>query len=126
MKLKKNLILVLFLILLILIMLFLSKSFNYVFLIAGIILGLFLRYEYFYFGLGLISNLNFLSNVLVFFYGLPYGSLIFYRKKKKYLVYSLILFSTGLLSYFLNYNLLSLSAGGLTGILILKVYKFFK
>lgn len=110
-------------VLLSLVVVFLFNSFNVLFLILGLVLGFLLRFEYFYFGLGLVSVVDFLGSALVFLYGLPYGSLTFYHKKKKYLFFSFILFLVGLLNYFFNYNLASLSAGGLISLFIIKLWK---
>ena len=112
-------------ILLILSLSFLYSSFNLILLLTGIIFGIFLRFEYLYFGLGVISSLNFLTSALVFIYGLFYGSLIFYYKKWKNLVYSLILFFLGFLVYFLDYNILSFAAGGLLSLFFIKFWKIF-
>ena len=109
----------------ILLVILIYYSFDLSLFLIGILLGLILRFEYFYFGAAIASsfnlNLSFLSSALVFVYGLPYGSLIYYYKKVKYLVYSLIFFSLPMLNYFFNYNLLSISAGGLLSLFIIKI-----
>ncbi len=110
-------------VLLSLVVVFLFNSFNLLFLIFGLVIGVVLRYEYFYFGLGLVPVADFLSSALVFVYGLPHGSLAFYHKKKKHLFFSLILFLAGLLSYFFSYNLTSFSAGGLISMFVIKLWK---
>ena len=101
------------------------SSFNIFLFFIGIIAGLLLKFEYFYFGLGLISAGSFLNNALVFVYGLPYGSLAFYNKKKILLVYSSIFFAVSLMSYFLNYNFVSFAGGGLIGVLLFKLWQIF-
>lgn len=102
-------------------------SFSLVLFFIGVIIGTLFRAEYFYFGVGVFlgSNLTFLNNALVFLYGLPYGSIAFYRNKMIVLFYSLILFSVPAPLYFLDYNLVSLAGGGLVGIALAKLWKLF-
>src|SRR3989338_2674120 len=66
------------------------------FRLLEILIGLILRFEYLYFGFVLVfpfsNDVLFLLSALIFIYGLPYGSLIYYNKKIKYLIWSVILF----------------------------------
>ena len=55
-------------------------------LFIGIIFGFIIRKEYFYFSIGIVSSvfnkdLNFIYSILVFVYGMPYGSLLVYKEK---------------------------------------------
>lgn len=51
--------------------------------ILGLILGYFLVIDYFIFGLILVTTSNFLISLIVFIFGLPYGSLIKTKKVLK-------------------------------------------
>jgi len=97
------------------------KNFNLLLLTIGIILGFILRYEYFYFGVLLTQNLNFLNAGLVFLYGLPYGTLAFHKKSFKTLFYSAVFFSIGSLAVFFDYNLMSFAAGGMISVLAFNI-----
>ena len=94
-------------------------------LIIGLVFGLLVKKEYFYFGIGIASlinkNINFLYSILVFLYGMPYGSLIYYKKQLKNITFDIVLFLIPALLYFLSADLTSFSAGGLIGILIFKI-----
>lgn len=104
---------------------FLYSSFNLISFFVGIVFGLLFKFEYFYFGIGIFSSQDFLSSAMIFVYGLPYGSLAYYNKRWKILVYSFILFIIPALTYFFNYNFLSFVGGGLIGIFLLKLWKIF-
>src|SRR3989344_783744 len=101
------------------------KNFNLILLIIGLILRFILRYEYFYFGVLLTQNLNFLNAGLVFLYGLPYGTLAFHKKNLKTLFYSVVFFVIGSLAVFLDYSLMSFAAGGMISILSFNIKKIF-
>lgn len=111
--------------------LFLFNDFNLLFFIIGLVIGIIIRFEYLYFGLGLSSSLVFnqefvfVISSLVFIYGLAYGSLIYYYKKWKYLVYSSVLFILGFFVYLLGYNLISISSGALLSIFLRKSFDLF-
>lgn len=112
-------------------LLFLYYSFEPFLFIFGILIGIILRFEYFYFGFALFSNFftndfAFLSSSLIFIYGLPYGSLLYYNKKFVNIFYSLVWFVLPFLIYFFNYNMLSFAAGGLVSLFILKAGKLFR
>ncbi len=122
-----------FVILLILPLVLLSYSFNWVLLLVGLLFGVFFRFEYFYFGFsGLfrLESINFLGSALIFLYGFPYGSLVYYHKKWRLLIYSFVLFFLPLLFYFTDFNMSSFAAGGLLSLFVLKspelVRKFYK
>ena len=104
---------------------FLYSSFNLILFFVGLFLGLLFKFEYFYFGAGVVSGQDFLSSALIFVYGMPYWSLVYYKKKWKTLFYSFILFSMSALTYLFDYSLLSFAGGGLTGILLIKIWKIF-
>ncbi len=97
------------------------KDFNLILFVIGVIFGFILRFEYFYFGIILAQNINFLNAGLIFLYGLPYGTLVFYKKNFKILFYSAVLFAAGSLAVFLDYNLASFAAGGIASILVLTI-----
>lgn len=117
------------LILIVLSVSFLHYSFNWILFVFGLIFGAFFRKEYFYFGFGVFSNfnnINFLASGLIFIYGLPYGSLLFYRKKFFDLFYNLAWFFLPVVVYYLGYNMLSFAGGGLLIIFIFKIFGFFR
>jgi len=95
----------------ILVFLFL-KGFNVFYFLGGLLVGLIIRKEYFYFGL--ISN-NPVSASLIFIYGLPYGTL---NKDLMKLIYNSGFFIVALIINFIYPMNLSLSLGGLTTILL--------
>lgn len=110
---------------------FLYYSFEIVLFVFGIFFSIMFRKEYFYFGFGLFSslfnnNLAFLASSLVFIYGLPYGTLLYYNKKFMSLIYSLVLFFITFIIYFLGYNMLSFAAGALISLFVLKAGKLIK
>ncbi len=118
-------------ILILLPLLFLYYSFNWVLLISGIVLGIILRFEYLYFGFGIISsffniNLSFLSSILVFIYGLPFGGIFYYKKKFRMLFFHTILFLIPFIFYLFKFNLLSFAAGGLLSLFVIKFGTFVK
>lgn len=103
-------------------------SFNIYLFIIGIIVGVFIRFEYLYFGILLVSSLFnkellFLNSSLVFVYGLPCGSIIYLKKNLRYLFYSSLLFLLSFIVYFFDYNLISFASGGLISILSFKVFR---
>ncbi|MBS3151886.1 hypothetical protein J4230_00590 [Candidatus Woesearchaeota archaeon] len=109
---------------------FLYHSFNIFFFILGMLFGFVFRYEYFYFGVGFFSSflnkdLNFLTSSLIFIYGLPYGSVLFFVKKFRMLFYNVVLFFIPFLIYYLNYDFLSFSAGGLLVLFFMNFYRLF-
>ncbi|MFH1839706.1 MAG: hypothetical protein ABH849_00985 [Nanoarchaeota archaeon] len=97
-----------------------------IFFIAGLIVAYFFKKEYFYFGLALFSTLNIFAVVLIFLFGLPYGSSLFSKKYKyKTLLFDLILFAIPFLLFFVkvpNHFILAFTAGALFT-LIFKVDK---
>lgn len=101
------------------------KNFNLILFVVGVIFGFILRFEYFYFGIILAQNINFLNAGLIFLYGLPYGTLVFYKKNFKILFYSTVFFAIGSLAVFLDYNLASFAAGGIASILVLAIKNLF-
>ncbi len=112
-------------------LIFLYYSFELVLFVFGVLFGIFFRNEYFYFGFGLASSffnnsLSFLGSSLIFIYGLPYGSLLFYNKNGIYLVYSCVWFFLPFIVYFLGYNMLSFAAGGLISLFVIKFGKLIK
>ncbi len=100
---------------------FLLNDFNILFLIIGLLLGFFLKFEYLFFGLVLFNNSVLLNYILIFIYGLPKGTLFYYNKNLKYLIYNAILFFLGIITYFIDFNLFSLSAGALITLFIIKL-----
>ncbi len=102
------------------------KGFNILFFIIGLILGFILRYEYFYFGILLAQNINFLNAGLVFIYGLPYGTLAFYKENFRTLFYSAVFFAVGSLAFFSEYYLVSLAAGGMISVLVFNIISFYR
>src|SRR3989344_1730978 len=115
-------------ILFILVLIFLFNNFNLWVFLIGIVVAFFLKFEYLYFGLGLVSSflskdLTFLSSILVFIYGLPYGSLLFIEKKWIILFYNLLFFFIAFVFYFINFNILSFVSGALLCLFVLKLYK---
>ena len=111
-------------------LIFVYLSFNLFLFLSGILLGLIFRFEYFYFGTGLASIINkdfsFLVSSIVFVYGLPYGSLSYYNKNFKILIYSFVFFILPFIIYFLDYNFLSFASGGLLVLSIKKAIEFYK
>src|SRR3989344_1814422 len=110
---------------------FLYYSFELALFAFGIFFGVMFRSEYFYFGFGLFSslfnnNLTFLGSALVFVYGLPYGSILYYKKELKRMVYALVFFLLPLIVYLLSYDMLSFAAGGLVSLFVLKAGKLIK
>lgn len=90
-------------------------------LFIGLFLGLIFSYDYLYLGIGVVSSLNFvLYSCLIFVFGLGYGS--YFRKKKWFLV-NILLFFIPFLLILVDFNFISLSAGGLIGCFIKRVYK---
>lgn len=91
----------------------------------GLIIGYFLRYEYFYLGLGAVStsenNLRFLHSSLIFLYGLAYGSMNY--KNIKLILFNFLFFLMPFLLILLDYDATSLAAGALTSTLLIKAYK---
>ncbi len=108
-----------------LVILSLIKEFNFVLFFLGIIAGIFFRFEYFYFGIILGNGINFLDSALVFVYGLPYGTLAFYKNNFKKIFYGAVLFVIGSLAFLSSYNLLPFAAGGIATILVLTIKKLF-
>ena len=92
-------------------------QFNILYLIFGLILGLIIKKEYFYFGL--ISN-SLLFSSLIFIYGLPYGTL----NKIKSLLYNFLFFFVALIITFIYPINLSLASGALI-IILIKNRKFY-
>ncbi len=114
-------------ILILLIYYFIPMNFRLYLFLFGVLIGVIFRFEYFYFGFIASSFYNIIiSSLLIFLYGLPYGTLIYYLKKPKYLIYSLILFSIAFFTYIFNYDLLSFGVGGLVGIFLIKLIKFYE
>ena len=74
-------------------------QFNIFYLISGLILGLIIKKEYFYFGI--IAN-NLLFSSLIFIYGLPYGTL---NNNLKKIIYNIPLF---LITLIINFCLLGM------------------
>ena len=70
-------------------------QFNIFYLISGLILGLIIKKEYFYFGI--IAN-NLLFSSLIFIYGLPYGTL---NNNLKKIIYNIPLFLITLIINFI-------------------------
>ena len=102
-------------------------NFNYLLFIFGIIIGFFVRYEYFYFGVSIVNTIlvkdfNFLISSLVFLYGLPFGTLL-NLKNIKSVILQIVLFLLPVVLYFLNFNLISFCSGALLFISLLKIHK---
>lgn len=104
----------------------------FTFFILGLLAGFIFRRVYFYYGLALpLASGSFLLilSSLVFIFGLPEGSLLYYKLKKKFVkeaIWSGVFFLAGiLLSYFFSYtSLLMLISGVLIVISILGLKKF--
>lgn len=99
-------------------------KFNLVYFIVGLVLGFILRKEYFYFGVASVSAVLFnlfLVHSFIFLYGLPYGTLVTYKKKIRELFYNVIWFFVPFVLYFFRFDLSSLALGGLISILFLQV-----
>lgn len=96
-------------------------SFNIYLLILGLIIGFFINKEYLFFGILAFRN-DFLLNSFIFIYGLSYGSLNY----KKIFLLNIFLFFIPFLLLFLDMNFYSLGAGGLIGILIKRIFKYYK
>ena len=102
-------------------------SFNLLLLIIGVILGIIFYNEYFYFGIFSVSTLisgvgSLLTTILIFIYGLPAGSLLYYKKRYLGFLSNILLFFIPFALYFLQFNLTSFAAGGLIGVLVRKMY----
>ncbi|MBU1245894.1 MAG: hypothetical protein ABIJ20_02185 [Nanoarchaeota archaeon] len=97
-----------------------------IFFIIGLIVAYFFKKEYFYFGLALFSTLNLFTVILIFLFGLPYGSLLFSKKYKyKTLLFDLVFFAIPFLLLFVkipNNFILAFTSGALFT-LIFKVNK---
>lgn len=108
---------------------FLYFSFSLVLFFFGVLFGVFFRKEYFYFGIGIFSNfnanVNFLASGLVFIYGLPHGTMAFYRKRFFSLFYNLIWFFLPVIIYYLGYDMLSFAGGGLASLFVFKIRTYF-
>nr|MBA4405291.1 hypothetical protein [Nanoarchaeum sp.] len=55
-------------------------------LVFGVIFGLYFKNLYFYLGLGMFASLNIYVAFLIFFLGLPYGTLIYNSKRNLYMI----------------------------------------
>ncbi len=87
-------------------------------IVIGLLLSLIIKKEYFYFGV----FVGFLSWILIFIYGLAYGTLK-YKKLKVLLLNVLFAFPLFLLSFW--FDLVPLGLGALIGLLIHKLKNFF-
>lgn len=96
--------------------------FNIIWIFIGIILGFLFKKEYFYFGLGFVnlSSFVFLYSSLIFIYGLVYGSLAYYEKKKRILLLNIIWFFIPFALLFFNYSFIPVTVGALISILVKK------
>ncbi|MDD5649525.1 MAG: hypothetical protein PHF86_03795 [Candidatus Nanoarchaeia archaeon] len=80
-------------------------------IIIGLILGYFLSIEYFFFSLVIIATNNLLISLIVFIYGLPYGSLIKTKKVLKEFILFIIPITLLLTNLNLTNEIVSLSVG---------------
>lgn len=104
----------------------------FLFFILGLFAGFVFRKTYFYFGLALpLVSKSFLLilSSLIFVFGLPNGSLLYFKLKKKFvkeLIFSCIIFFIAVfISYFLNYApLLMVVSGALVTISVFGSKKF--
>jgi hypothetical protein len=88
--------------------------------LIGIILGMLFSYEYIYLGVGAVySGMPWLYGSILFIFGLGYGS--YFKEDKKRILISAGLFLVTLFLLFLDYNLISLAAGGLIGSLVMRI-----
>lgn len=102
-----------------LVIIFYVKSF-FLFFIAGVLAGFIFRKAYFYFGMALplaFESFLFLFSSLVFVFGMPHGTLLASRLKKKdvtrEIVFSGVAFFLALLlGYFLDYDPLLMMVSG--------------
>ena len=111
---------------LILIFIIISLSFiiaekSYLFIILGVIIGYLINKEYLF--LALLKS-NFYTNLLVFMYGIPYGTLK-YKKEKAIIIDAFLFFVPIIILYYFPIDLNSISTGGLTGILLRKGLNLF-
>jgi len=75
-------------------------------IVFGVIFGLYFKNLYFYLGLGMFASLNIYVAFLVFFIGLPYGTLIYDKKRNLYMILaSLVLFFVCSLLLLVNGNI---------------------
>ena len=108
----------------ILIVFLMKLSFSGLGLLLGMVAGFVYRREYFYFGVGaaaLMNSFNPVFPVLIFLYGLPYGTLLFKEKKLLQLGFNSLFFIVSLLVSLVYTNLTSLAAGALITILVLNI-----
>lgn len=123
---KKYFIILEILIILALIITIFFFEFNIIFFSLGLALGLLIIKEYLYFGIILFSgvfnnNVQFLNTALVFLYGMPYSSMIFYKKEFKDIIWNGILFLLCASLLFVNFKfLINFASGGLVIIAIRK------
>jgi len=94
-------------------------------LVLGLLFTLVFSELYFYLGLAVFSVMNVYEAFLVFLVGLPYGTLLFRKKRvKKYVLYSLILFFVPALILLVQIPetfLYSFVAGGLFSLFLRKI-----
>ncbi len=84
--------------------------------LVGLVLGYFFRREYAYFALAISNSL--IATVLIFLYGLPYGTFIFQKKDFLKIAFNFLFLILALL---LPWNVSALAAGALTTIFIVSV-----
>ena len=102
----------------------LSVNFNIILFIIGIITGIIFKEEYFYLGISITNildgGLRFLHAIFIFVYGLAYTGM----NHNKKIIYSAGLFLITLLLLIFKQDISMISAGALTSITAMKIYKF--
>ena len=94
-----------------------TQPFNLYLLIAGLVLGYFIKNEFLAFG---CLTLHYLPSILIFLYGLPYGTELYIKKNFKKILINLIYFIPIITILIYNLNLSSLGLGLIIGMLIHK------
>ena len=86
----------------------LTQPFNLYLLIAGLILGFIIKNEYLAFG---CLPIHYIPSILIFLYGLPYGTELYIKKNYKRMLINAIYFIPLIVILISNYNLTSLGLG---------------
>ncbi len=102
----------------------LSTNFNLILFMIGIVTGIVFKEEYFYLGLSITNvlgnSLRFLHAIIIFVYGLAYAGI----NNNKKIAYSAALFIFTFLLLIFKQDISMISAGALTSIAAMKIYKF--
>jgi len=106
----------------------LTYSFNVIWFVIGMIIGTFLLLEYFFLGIISVSMIitgadSMLMSSIMFVFGIPFGSLQFHQKNYIMFFINTALFFLPYLLIFLGWDLMSLGAGGIAGIMIRRLKK---